>query len=66
MPAFFFPHMPWCVGEIGRSTRSDVRCNDSVLPKPADMWPKDDQHVLLGLFFVFSIAWSLEQCVMLT
>jgi len=34
---------------------------NEVLPKPADMWPKNDQHVLLGLFFVFSIAWSLEQ-----
>ncbi|KAF8262510.1 hypothetical protein EI94DRAFT_1780020 [Lactarius quietus] len=32
-----------------------------VMPKPADMWPKEDQHVLLGLFFVFSIAWALEQ-----
>jgi hypothetical protein len=52
------------------SSISDVRCDamrfDSVLPKPADLWPKRDQHLLLGLFFVFSIAWALEQCVMLT
>ena len=33
------------------------------MPKPANMWPKKDQHILLGLFFVFSIAWALEQCV---
>jgi hypothetical protein len=53
------------VDKIARSTRSDVRYDDSVLPRSTDVWPKDDQHVLLGLFFVFSIA-SLEQCVMLT
>ncbi|KAI0302445.1 hypothetical protein B0F90DRAFT_1809891 [Multifurca ochricompacta] len=32
-----------------------------VLPKPPDLWPKHRQHILLGLLFVFSIAWALEQ-----
>ncbi|KAN0137766.1 hypothetical protein V8E53_004250 [Lactarius tabidus] len=38
-----------------------VMSENEVLPKPADLWPKRDQHLLLGLFFVFSIAWALEQ-----
>ncbi|KAH9174452.1 hypothetical protein EDB89DRAFT_2149509 [Lactarius sanguifluus] len=37
------------------------RIGDSVLPKPPDLWPKNEQHVLLALFFVFSVAWALEQ-----
>jgi hypothetical protein len=49
-----------------RGTGFVVMSENEVLPKPADLWPKRDQHLLLGLFFVFSIAWSLEQCVMLT
>ncbi|KAH9067523.1 hypothetical protein EDB87DRAFT_1552329 [Lactarius vividus] len=32
-----------------------------VLPKPPDLWHKNHQHVLLALFFVFSVAWALEQ-----
>jgi hypothetical protein len=35
----------------------------AVLPKPPDLWSKRNQHILLALFFVFSIAWALEQCV---
>ncbi|KAI9454944.1 hypothetical protein F5148DRAFT_1277267 [Russula earlei] len=31
-------------------------------PKPPDLWSSDHQHSLLALFFVFSIAWALEQC----
>ena len=37
----------------------------TVFPKPADLWSKDHQHTLLSLFFVFSVAWALEQCVVL-
>lgn len=37
----------------------------TVYPKPADLWSKDHQHTLLSLFFVFSVAWALEQCVVL-
>ncbi|KAH9039882.1 hypothetical protein EDB85DRAFT_1928390 [Lactarius pseudohatsudake] len=33
---------------------------NEVLPKPPDLWPKNQQHVLLALFFVFSVAWALE------
>jgi len=36
---------------------------DTVLPKPPDLWSKSHQHTLLALFFVFSFAWALEQCV---
>lgn len=36
----------------------------TVFPKPADLWSKDHQHTLLSLFFVFSVAWALEQCVL--
>ncbi|KAF8504868.1 hypothetical protein F5888DRAFT_1792296 [Russula emetica] len=32
-----------------------------VFPKPADLWSKGHQHTLLALFFVFSVAWALEQ-----
>ncbi len=35
----------------------------TVFPKPADLWSKCHQHTLLALFFVFSVAWALEQCV---
>lgn len=38
---------------------------DTVLPKPSDLWSKGHQHALLALFFVFSLAWALEQCVTL-
>ena len=38
---------------------------DTVLPKPSDLWSKSHQHALLALFFVFSLAWALEQCVTL-
>lgn len=34
---------------------------NEVLPKPPDLWPKNQQDVLLALFFVFSVAWALEQ-----
>jgi hypothetical protein len=37
----------------------------TVFPKPADLWSKGHQHALLALFFVFSVAWALEQCVVL-
>jgi hypothetical protein len=37
----------------------------TVFPKPANLWSKGHQHTLLALFFVFSVAWALEQCVML-
>ncbi|KAH9022447.1 hypothetical protein EDB84DRAFT_1510453 [Lactarius hengduanensis] len=33
---------------------------NEVVPKPPDLWPKNQQHVLLALFFVFSVAWALE------
>ena len=36
------------------------------MPKPPNLWTKNDQHILLGLFFVFSVAWALEQCVIVT
>jgi hypothetical protein len=35
----------------------------AVLPKPPDLWSQSHQHTLLSLFFVFSVAWALEQCV---
>ncbi|KAH9980665.1 hypothetical protein BJV74DRAFT_97502 [Russula compacta] len=38
-----------------------VLSEHEVLPKPPDLWSKDRQHTLLALFFVFSIAWALEQ-----
>jgi len=38
-----------------------VFSDDEVLPKPPDLWSKRNQHVLLALFFIFSIAWALEQ-----
>ncbi|KZS87113.1 hypothetical protein SISNIDRAFT_461207 [Sistotremastrum niveocremeum HHB9708] len=31
-----------------------------VVPKPYPLWPKDDQHWILPLFFVIAIAWGLE------
>ncbi|KAI9441752.1 hypothetical protein H4582DRAFT_1934705 [Lactarius indigo] len=34
---------------------------NEVLPKPPDLWHKNHQHVLLALFFIFSVAWALEQ-----
>jgi len=37
----------------------------TVFPKSADLWSKGHQHTLLALFFVFSVAWALEQCVVL-
>jgi len=37
----------------------------TVLPKPPDLWSQGHQHTLLALFFVFSVAWALEQCVTL-
>jgi hypothetical protein len=37
----------------------------TVSPKPANLWSKGHQHTLLALFFVFSLAWALEQCVVL-
>ncbi|KAI0264119.1 hypothetical protein BC834DRAFT_270942 [Gloeopeniophorella convolvens] len=33
----------------------------AVMPKPPDLWTKSHQHFLLGLFFIFSAAWALEQ-----
>ena len=38
---------------------------DTVFPKPPELWSKSHQHTLLALFFVFSVAWALEQCVTL-
>lgn len=38
---------------------------NEVLPKPPDLWPKNQQDVLLALFFVFSVAWALEQWVII-
>ncbi|KAI0253765.1 hypothetical protein BJV78DRAFT_167596 [Lactifluus subvellereus] len=38
-----------------------VLSQNEVFPKPPDLWSKGHQHALLGLFFVFSIAWALEQ-----
>ncbi|KAH9987396.1 hypothetical protein BJV77DRAFT_791888 [Russula vinacea] len=38
-----------------------VVSENEVLPKPADLWSKGHQHTLLSLFFVFSVAWALEQ-----
>jgi hypothetical protein len=37
----------------------------TVSPKPPDVWSKGHRHALLGLFFVFSVAWALEQYVIL-
>lgn len=50
------------------SPREDPGClpeetSHTVFPKPPDLWSKGHQHALLGLFFVFSVAWALEQCV---
>jgi len=38
-----------------------VISENEVFPKPADLWSKGHQHTLLALFFVFSVAWALEQ-----
>ncbi|KAI0278787.1 hypothetical protein BGY98DRAFT_499790 [Russula aff. rugulosa BPL654] len=38
-----------------------VISENEVFPKPADLWSEGHQHTLLALFFVFSVAWALEQ-----
>ncbi|KAI9465377.1 hypothetical protein BJY52DRAFT_1424761 [Lactarius psammicola] len=38
-----------------------VLSENEVVPKPPDLWSKNHQHELLGLFFAFSVAWALEQ-----
>ncbi|KAI0289362.1 hypothetical protein BC826DRAFT_613580 [Russula brevipes] len=38
-----------------------VLSGDEILPKPPNLWSKSHQHQLLALFYVFSIAWALEQ-----
>ncbi|KAH9976300.1 hypothetical protein BGW80DRAFT_911727 [Lactifluus volemus] len=34
---------------------------NEVYPKPTDLWTKGHRNMLLGLLFVFSVAWALEQ-----
>jgi hypothetical protein len=45
-----------------KSGLSDEKAG-TVFPKPPNLWSKGHQHALLSLFFVFSVAWALEQCV---
>ncbi|KAI0061872.1 hypothetical protein BV25DRAFT_1826161 [Artomyces pyxidatus] len=38
-----------------------MRDAEIIIPKPVDLWQKGHRHVLLGLYFVFSVAWASEQ-----